>query len=153
MLIALCWTISVMLLFREPMSSSYPSAANLFLARVETSYSLVQSFGCQSTHVLLSLFRSFLLSTLVPSVIQPNTILWSLAILNQYVSHDVYCFYKASQCIIYGPEYICLHLWHRSCLPTSLLCNFSHSQFKQIFKLYHCVDLGFRGFSRQGPNQ
>ena len=48
MLIALCWIISVMLLFRLSMSSCSSSSVNLsFLVRVETCSSSFQSFECQ----------------------------------------------------------------------------------------------------------
>ena len=48
MLIALCWIISVMFLFRLSMSSCSSSAVNMFfLVRIETCSSSFQSFVCQ----------------------------------------------------------------------------------------------------------
>ena len=62
MLIALCWIISVMFLFRLSMSSRASSAVNLFLVPVETCSSSFQSFACQLLFVYSCLeASSFLL--------------------------------------------------------------------------------------------
>ena len=59
MLIALCWIISVMFLFRLSMSSCSSSAVNLFfLVRVETCFSSFQSVDCQLLFVYSSLVVS-----------------------------------------------------------------------------------------------
>ena len=76
MLIALCWIISVMFLFRLSMSSCSSSAVNLFfLVRVERCSSSFQSFECQLLFVYSCLEASILLSALVFSVLEPITIL------------------------------------------------------------------------------
>ena len=58
-LIALCWIISVMFLFRLSMSSCSSSAVNLFSVRVETCSSSFQSFECQLSFVHSWLEASF----------------------------------------------------------------------------------------------
>ena len=73
MLIALCWIISVMFIFRLSMPSCSSSAVTFFLVQVKRVH-LFFPIILVLTLVPLFLSRSFLLSALVFNVIEPITI-------------------------------------------------------------------------------
>ena len=85
MLNALCWIISVMFLFRLSMPSCSSSAEKLFFSSSWNVFYFVPIIWV-STLVRVLLFRSFLLSALVFSVMEPITILWSLPMLTRFMT-------------------------------------------------------------------
>ena len=95
MLNALCWIISVLFLFRLSMSSCSSSAVNLFFSSSWNVFFFVPIIWV-STLVRVFLFRSFLLSALVFSVMEPITscgsnvdAVYHVGNHARFVSHDV----------------------------------------------------------------